>query len=166
MKRAWFFLPALTLACNGESSTAEGPKEDPNANADGDCMTDAEERTLGTDPKSPDTDKDTITDCDEIDLGTDPVLADTDADGLTDPQEVACVSNPLDPAEKCYACGWKHNDPGNLVATGKNDGNVIGNMQLLDQCLETLSLWDLAATPESPIPEPAEYHILFMTAAW
>ena len=85
---------------------------------------------------------------------------------VTDPAEIACVSNPTDTNEKCYACGWKHNDPGNLVSTGKDVGDVIGNMQLIDQCLETVSLWDFAATPDSPMPQPAEYHILFMTAAW
>jgi len=156
------------VGCNTKepSNIDPGPVEDPNANADGDCMTDKEEIALGTDPKKIDTDADTISDCDEVDLGTDPVKADSDGDTINDPDEVACVSSPTAAAEKCYACGWKHNDPGNLAATGKNPGDVIGNMEIVDQCLETISLWDFAATPDSPVPQPAEYHILFMTAAW
>jgi hypothetical protein len=165
MKHTCLSLPALLLAAC-ESAAPGGPLQDPNANADGDCLTDAEERALGTDDNRTDTDADTISDCDELDLGTDPALADGDADGTSDPDEIACVSSPVDASERCYACGWKHNDPGNLVASGTADGSVIGNMQLVDQCLENVELWDFAATADSPIPEPAAYHILFMTAAW
>lgn len=157
----------VVIGCGKDSADDTAPPgPDPNANADGDCLTDVQESQHGTDPRSPDTDRDTLTDCDEIELGTSPTLADTDGDTVTDPDEVACVSDPLDAAEKCYACGWKHNDPGNLVSTGKNTGQVIDNMQLVDQCLETVSLWDFAATDASPVPEPASYYILFMTAAW
>ena len=164
MRRTWL-LPTLALAaCHSGESADAGP--DPNANADGDCMTDAEERTLGTNPAKADSDLDTLSDCDEIDLGTDPILADTDADGLTDSQEVTCVSNPLDPAEKCFACGWKHNDPGNIVATGKADGDVMHDLELVDQCQEPVHLYDFATTADSPMPEPASYYILFMTAVW
>jgi hypothetical protein len=153
---------ACLLGCGDGNPDGEAPGEDP----DGDCLTDAEEQQRGTDPRSPDSDADGIGDCDEIQAGTSPLLADTDGDGLTDPTEVACVSDPLDAAQKCYACGWKHNDPGNLVSTGRNEGDVIGNMQLVDQCLEPVSLWDFAATPDSPEPEPARYYILLMSAAW
>jgi hypothetical protein len=103
-------------------------------NADGDCLTDAEEAMLGTDPNS----------------------VDTDGDGQSDCDEIACKSSPTDPNQRCYACGWKHNDPGNLVSTGPNEGDVIANLTLIDQCKEPVKLWDFAG----------EYHILFMTAAW
>lgn len=103
-------------------------------NPDGDCLSDEEEATLGTDP----------------------TLADSDQDGVGDCEEVACVSNPLDAAEVCYACGWRHDDPGDLVSTGAAEGDVIANLDLVDQCNETVKLWDFAR----------EYHILFMTAAW
>jgi hypothetical protein len=171
MRRAWFLLSALgLLSCKTEESGDPGPDpvNNPSANADGDCLTDAEERELGTDPADAngDADADTLLDCDEVARGSNPTAADSDGDGAGDGEEVACVSSPIDGAEKCYACGWKHNDPGDLVATGKDVGNVIGNMQIVDQCLETVSLWDFAATPKSPMPEPRGYHILFMTAAW
>lgn len=104
------------------------------ANPDGDCLSDAEEAALGTDP----------------------TLADSDGDGIGDCEEVACVSDPVDGAEQCYACGWEHNDPGNLVSTGSDEGSVIANLDLVDQCNQPVKLWDFAA----------EYHILFMTAAW
>ena len=157
-------LLCLLIGCGSPPETEEPPPVD--TNADGDCLTDARERELGTNPNLVDSDADTLDDCDEIERGSDPKLADSDGDGLTDPQEVACVSSPIDAREKCYACGWKHNDPKNLVESGKEVGNVIGNVELLDQCLETVHLWDFAATADSPSPEPAQYHILFMTAAW
>jgi hypothetical protein len=103
-------LLSFVVACGSQPET-EPPAD---TNADGDCLTDARERELGTNPNSTDSDADTLDDCDEIDRGSDPKLADSDADGLTDPQEVACVSSPIDASEKCYACGWRHNDPKNL----------------------------------------------------
>lgn len=159
-------LLAFALGCNGADAGDEAPPDDPNANADGDCLTDAQEQELGSDPRLADSDADGLDDCAEVERGTSLVLADTDGDGLTDPDEVSCVSDPLDPGQKCYACGWKHNDPGNLVSTGKNEGDVIANMQLVDQCLEPVGFWDFAATPDSPEPEPARYYILLMSAAW
>jgi len=105
-----------------------------NANADGDCMTDAEEIQKGTDPNSVDGDGDGISDCDEI----------------------ACGSNPADGAERCYKCGWRHGDPGNLASTGPAVGDVIEDIGLIDQCGETLPLWQLAG----------QYRMLFMTTVW
>jgi len=119
---------------SGGAAGQGGDAPDPNANADGDCMTLAEEQALGTDD----------------------TLADTDGDGFDDCAETACVSDPTDPGEKCYLCGWKHGDPGNLVATGAAEGDVIENLALVDQCKESVRVWDFAG----------EYHILMMTAAW
>lgn len=146
-RRAAFLLPLLPLSllrCSQRDDGAGTGAKDPAANADGDCLTDAEEFERGTDPNE----------------------VDTDGDGVSDCNEIACVSDPLDESEKCYACGWKHNDPGDLASTGKNEGDVIGNMQLVDQCLEPVSLWDFATTPRSPSTKPAEYHILVMSGAW
>lgn len=163
---AWV-LPLLSLlGCGQGSEAGENATGGPNANADGDCLTDAEEGAAGTDPNQADSDGDGLSDCDELARGSNAVAADSDGDGLSDGQEVACVSDPLDEAEKCFACGWKHNDPGNLVSTGKDEGAVIDDMQLVDQCLEPVSLWDFAATAGSPSPKPAEYHILVMSGAW
>jgi hypothetical protein len=113
---------------------ATGGSSDGSGNADGDCLTDGEEAEIGTNPTSIDSDGDAVSDCDEL----------------------ACVSDPIDGAETCYTCGWKHNDPGTLVSTGATEGSVIANVDLIDQCGETVPLWDLAG----------EYHILFLTAAW
>ena len=103
-----------------------------------------------------DLDGDGIDDCAEIELGTDPEAADSDGDGFSDAEELDCVSDPSDADEKCYACGWEHNDPGNLESTGTGYGDVIDNISLVDQCGEMVDIWDFYG----------EYHVLYMTAAW
>lgn len=103
-----------------------------------------------------DLDGDGLDACLEAELGTDPAVADSDLDGLTDGDEDACGSDPLDVDQGCYACGWRHDDPGDLVSTGADEGDVIANLALIDQCEEPVDLWDFAR----------EYHILFLTAAW
>lgn len=108
------------------------------------------------DCSSEDADGDGLDGCAEAALGTDPDAADSDGDGLSDGQEADCVSDPLDAAEVCYACGWPHNDPGTLTATGAEDGDTIENLAYWDQCGEEVSMWDFAE----------EYHILFLTAEW
>jgi hypothetical protein len=107
---------------------------DPNQNSDGDCMTDLEEVAAGTDPHQVDGDGDGSSDCDEI----------------------ACGSNPSDAEQRCYACGWKRNDPDNLVSDGAEIGDVVSNITLTDQCGEQVSLWDFHG----------QYIIMYMTAAW
>jgi hypothetical protein len=107
------------------------------------------------DPSS-DSDADGVGDCDELAAGLDPEAADSDGDGVDDGVEIECVSDPLDANEVCYACGWPHDDPGTLVATGDDVGDVPENLTFVDQCGEDVALWDFAR----------EYHILFMTAAW
>ena len=107
---------------------------DPNLNTDGDCMTDMEEVAAGTDPKSVDGDGDGVSDCDEL----------------------ACGANPADAKEKCYSCGWKRSDPGNLVSDGAAVGNIVENIKLPDQCGEEVALWDFYG----------QYFIMYMTAAW
>lgn len=150
----------------GGCSSAQAESGGSDANADGDCLSDAQELELGTDPQSADSDGDGISDCEELSAGTNPVALDSDGDGDSDGKEYACVSDALNAKQKCYSCGWKHNDPGNLVSTGKAIGDVVGNMQLVDQCLEPVSLWDFATTPASPSPKLAAYRILVMSAAW
>ena len=103
-----------------------------------------------------DTDGDGLDGCAEASLGTDPDLADSDGDGITDGDEASCVSDPTDASEVCYACGWHHDDPGDLVSTGTGIGSVIENISFLDACSEQVHLWDFAL----------EYHILFITAEW
>ncbi|MBX3131307.1 MAG: hypothetical protein KF718_31595 [Polyangiaceae bacterium] len=59
-------------------------------------------------------------------------------------------------AKAPYACGWAHGDPGNLESTGAEEGDVIENVPLVDQCGETVPLWDFAG----------QYRMLFMTTVW
>jgi hypothetical protein len=149
MRHVWIAL--VLTAC-------DGPEEDviPTANADGDCLDDQEEADLGTDPSSADGDGDGLGDCEEVEAGTDPNAEDGDGDGISDPDELDCASDPNDASDVCYGCGWAQNDPGDLVSTGSEVGDVIANLDLVDQCGDNVQLWDLAG----------EYHILFMTASW
>ncbi len=103
-----------------------------------------------------DGDADGLDDCLEAELGTDPAVADSDGDGFDDGAELDCVSDPLDGDEACYACGWAHGDPGDLASTGSAVGDVVGNIEGVDQCGEAVDLWDLAGS----------YRLLFMTAVW
>ena len=103
-----------------------------------------------------DADGDGVFDCDEEALGTDPLNADSDGDGFTDAAELDCVSDPLNAEEVCYACGWAHNDPGDLVSEGAEESDILADVQLIDQCGEGVDLWDFHG----------EYHILYLTAAW
>jgi hypothetical protein len=59
------------------------------ADADGDGLSDAEEATLGTDPKRVDSDNDGLYDYEEEKAyKTDPLNSDTDGDGFKDGEEV------------------------------------------------------------------------------
>jgi hypothetical protein len=119
----------------------------------GDGATDSEEPSCSEDS---DLDSDGIDDCEEEARGTDPEDPDSDGDGYTDAEEIDCVSDPTDAEEQCYACGWGHNDPGDLASTGAGYGDVMDNFALIDQCGEMVDMWDFYG----------EYHVLYMTAAW
>ncbi len=57
---------------------------DPDADNDGDGLSNGEELDLGSKPGVADTDGDGIDDGDEVAMGTDPTLTDSDADGIDD----------------------------------------------------------------------------------
>jgi hypothetical protein len=78
--------------CDSAHATAKATPGD----ADGDGVSDADERRLGTDPASTDSDGDGIPDGREIELGTDPANADSDGDGVPDRRE-ASSGGKLDP---------------------------------------------------------------------
>ncbi|WP_142714194.1 OmpA family protein [Fodinibius sediminis] len=81
-----FMLIGGTLVQYGCSSSEEVVQ---NVDTDGDGLTDAREKTLGTDPNNADTDGDGLTDGDEVnEYDTDPLEADSDGDGLSDGEEV------------------------------------------------------------------------------
>ena len=136
--RGLTFTLLVLLACG------EDPKDTGASASDGVC-----------DPSS-DLDGDGLDDCTEAELGTDRSDPDSDGDGMSDGEELECVSDPLDPDEQCYACGWPHNDPGDLSSSGAGIGDTVANLSLVDQCGEAVDLHDFAGS----------YTLAFMTAAW
>ena len=103
-----------------------------------------------------DSDADGLDDCVELEMGTDANLADSDGDGFTDAEELDCVSDPLKGDEVCYSCGWEHIDPDTLTSTGNEEGDVIANLLMSDQCGDEVSLWDFHGG----------YNLLYMTVGW
>ncbi len=74
----------------------EIPKDEKTTDSDGDGLTDAEEKEIGTDPYSADTDCDGLPDKFEIEqTKTDPLKKDTDSDGINDGDELDLDLNPL-----------------------------------------------------------------------
>lgn len=72
----------------------------PNADPDGDGLTNAEEEENGTDPFDADTDNDGLTDGQEVnEYGTDPTDSDTDDGGVSDGDEIADGTDPLDASD-------------------------------------------------------------------
>jgi outer membrane protein OmpA-like peptidoglycan-associated protein len=76
---------AFWNACLGVVAHVASGSADP----DGDGLTNAQEKELGTDPKNADTDGDGIKDGDEVNMyHTNPLKQDTDGDGLSDYAEI------------------------------------------------------------------------------
>ena len=73
---------------NKTNPQEKGTVIDPNADDDGDGLTNGQEGEIGTNPNDPDTDDDGLDDGLEVKIGTSPLKADTDDDGVTDGIEV------------------------------------------------------------------------------
>ncbi|MDP6946588.1 MAG: MopE-related protein, partial [Myxococcota bacterium] len=71
--------------------------EEPNADWDGDGLTNLQEAYIGSDPQNADTDGDGLSDLEEFDTGSSVFSADTDGDGLDDKAEGTAGTNPTDP---------------------------------------------------------------------
>jgi LPXTG-motif cell wall-anchored protein len=98
---------------------------DPNADPDGDGLTNAEEDALGTDKFDADTDNDGLKDGAEVKKHkTDPLDADTDNGGVNDGDEVANGTNPLDGSDDNGNGGGNgsSDDDGFLPSTGATIG--------------------------------------------
>ena len=79
----------------------------------------------GSDP-SVDTDGDGLTDAEERELGSDPAKVDTDGDGWEDGVEDGYHTDPADASDHPYTGGWpidacRHD----LTPTGMGEGDVI-----------------------------------------
>ncbi len=120
-----------------------GPQADP----DGDGLTNAEEQAWGTDPQNPDTnddgildglavamglsptnpdmDGDGLTNTEERELGTDPFNADTDGDGVPDGQD--CY--PLDPTRStCASPDPGDHDPPTITILSPPDARLVNTV--------------------------------------
>ncbi len=92
-------VPATTGAgTSGYALQAGPPVSAGGVDSDHDGLTDAFEKSIGTDPNNPDSDHDGLTDGYEvIHSHTNPLAADSDHDGLTDSFEVSFGTDPNDP---------------------------------------------------------------------
>jgi gliding motility-associated-like protein len=92
-----------------ENITAFFIADDPNADTDGDGITNGIETANGSDPLDPcdpnpnagpcDQDGDGLTNSEELTIGTEPTNPDTDFDGIADGTEIANGSDPLNPCD-------------------------------------------------------------------
>ena len=103
-----------------------------------------------------DQDEDGIDECAESELGTSDLETDSDGDGDSDAEELDCLSDPTNADEGCYECGWKRADPGTISSTGPETGDIILNFPFVDQCGDSVPLYDFADG----------YNVLFMTTQW
>lgn len=134
--------------------------------ADGDGLTNAEEKDLGFDPKNPDMDGDGLVDGEdpnpqeadadgdrlddlgEIEHQTDPNNPDTDGDGYLDGDEVTEGSDPADAKSKIYKGGWPYNYDKDSITGKKSDTIQIGKRMprfvFRDQFGDQVDLYDFA----------------------
>lgn len=134
--------------------------------ADGDGLSNAEEKDLGFDPKNPDMDGDGLVDGEdpnpqevdadgdrlddlgEIEHKTDPNNPDTDGDGYLDGDEVFEGSDPADPKSKIYKGGWPYNYDKDSISGKKSDTIQVGKrmprFELKDQFGDRVDLYDFA----------------------
>lgn len=91
----------------------------------------------------PDSDLDGLPDSQEAELGSDPANADSDGDTYSDGDELAANSDLLDSEHHPYTGGWPIGAcRTDIVATGKEEGDVDDNFKLLDQHGDTVQLYD------------------------
>lgn len=104
----------------GVAGAGGAPALEPDGDADGDGLTNAEERELLLDPESWDSDDDGFTDPDEVGSVDEPT--DTDGDGIIDALECDFTDNDLDgiPDTTDMAVGWQ-------VAAGRFYPHAIAN---------------------------------------
>ena len=90
-----------------------------------------------------DSDGDGLSDAEERELGSDPAMTDSDGDGWDDGVEHGYYTDPADANDHPYTGGWPIDSCRNdLVATGMSEGDVINDVKLLDQYGEEIRLHD------------------------
>ena len=118
--------------------------------SDGDGLSDAQERLLGTDPRLADSDGEGLSDGVEVNIhGTNPVLADTDGDGLTDSQELAHGTSPInrDSDNDGLLDGW---EVVNLLNPLSAEGNNGAAADIDHDGLSNLEEQSAGSSPWSP----------------
>ncbi|MCP4808490.1 MAG: hypothetical protein GY884_24360, partial [Proteobacteria bacterium] len=58
--------------------------------------------------------------------------------------------------QETYACGWPKRAADPVGTVGPEPGDLVTNLELVDQCGETTELWDFGGS----------YALLYMTGAW
>jgi len=141
------------------------------ADADGDGLTNGEEKKLGTNPELADTDGDGLSDFDEVEAsldpldedmdddllndaeelanGSDPTLPDTDGDGYLDYDEVQEGTDPADDRDKIYKDNWPYNRDKDELGSKDFEGFIeIGTkfprFKGVDQFGDKVDLYDFA----------------------
>lgn len=117
------------------------------ADSDGDGLDDNEEEKFGADPLAADTDQDGLSDGEEVAAGADPTAEDSDSDGYLDFDEVAEGTDPADDKSRIYRGNWpyyRHKD--DLTGGGRQGvaqvGERFGRFKLVDQFGEKVDLFD------------------------
>lgn len=130
---------------NGEEKDLGLDKE--NADTDGDGLADGDEVATGADPLNADTDGDGLSDGDEIANGADPLRVDTDDDGYTDRDEVFEGHDPADDKDRIYKGRWPYYFEKDEVSGGAMSGTVetgkrFGRFEGTDQFGDVVALFD------------------------
>ncbi|WP_281882902.1 S-layer homology domain-containing protein [Paenibacillus sp. YYML68] len=97
----------------------------PDLDDDSDGLSNNNELSRSTDPKTPDTDKDGLLDGYEVTLGTNPLDPDSDGDGIYDGAEMIIGTNPLQVNANTTSSKQAQTTEGNILVLAKGDGNLV-----------------------------------------
>jgi thiol-disulfide isomerase/thioredoxin len=154
--RWWFSALAVGMvACSADADgdgLSNGEEKDLGLNpdladSDGDGLNDGDESAVGANPLEADTDGDLLNDGDEVAAGSDPTVEDTDGDGYLDFDEVTEGSDPADEKSKIYRGGWPYYRNKDELKGGSKQGIAevgqrFGRFKLVDQFGDKVDLFD------------------------